>query len=128
VNTDTTTTQHTPGPWKSSDRWGNFGDHDRHEADAPVGQTSRFSYSVADPDNFIVAHCTNPLVTMSSERSEANARLIAAAPELLAACLELVEHIETLPDDTEKCRILRLALNNRAGEKVREAINKATGN
>ena len=78
--------KHTPGPWKASDRWGNFGDRNRHESDAPTGQVSRFSYSVADEDGFVVAHCAGPLVTMDSERSEANARLIAAAPELLAAC------------------------------------------
>ena len=72
-----------------SDRWGNFGDHNRHESDAPIGQASRFSYSVRDGQGFIVAHCTNPLITMSSDRSEANARLIAAAPELLSALTKM---------------------------------------
>jgi hypothetical protein len=114
-----TETQHTPGPWKSSDRWGNFGDHNRHEADAPVGQTSRFSYSVADPDNFIVAHCANPLVTMSSERSEANARLIAAAPELLAALKLMTEHWPAQKPDSPAFD---------AYIQATAAINKATGN
>ena len=85
-------TTFTPGPWKAADRWGNFGDHNRHEADAPVGQVSRFSYAVADSDGLCVAHCTGPLVTMSGERSEANARLIAAAPDMYAALAALFEH------------------------------------
>jgi hypothetical protein len=59
--------------------------------------------------------------------------LIAAAPGLLEACEAFVRHIETMPDDTEKGRILGLALNNRAGdmiragEMIRAAIAKATG-
>ena len=63
---------------------------------------------------------------MTDEQWQRTINLVNAAPKLLAACIELVKHIETLPDDTEKCRILRLALNNRAGEQVKEAINKAT--
>lgn len=51
----------------------------------------------------------------------------AAAFDLLAACEALVSHVESLPDDTEKCRILRLCLNNRAGDLIREAIAKARG-
>jgi hypothetical protein len=99
-------TLHTPAPWKSSDRWGNFGDYNRHENYAPNGQVSRHSYSVVDEEGFVVAHCTNPLVTMSSERSEANARLISAAPDLLSAlenlmarCVKDAEHYA--PDGNE---------------------------
>lgn len=50
-----------------------------------LGNCSRFSYAVSDEQGFIVAHCTGALVTMSSRRSEANARLFAAAPKLLDA-------------------------------------------
>jgi len=46
--------------------------------------------------------------------------------ELLTACVEFVKHIRSLPEDTEKCRILRLALNNRPGEMMEAAIAKAT--
>jgi hypothetical protein len=49
------------------------------------------------------------------------------AAELLTACKAFVKHIESLPDDTEKCRHLRLALENRPGELLMEAIAKAKG-
>ena len=116
------TTQHTPGPWKSSDRWGNFGDYNRHENDAPNGQVSRYSYSVVDEEGFIVAHCTNPLVTMSSERSEANAQLIAAAPDLLDALLEARDFIGCLLSNTPT-EATDLLTNH--GEDVEERLNVA---
>ena len=47
--------------------------------------------------------------------------------ELLDACKSFVKHIESLPDDTEKCRHLRLALENRPGELLIEAIAKIEG-
>ena len=75
-----------PTPWTASDQWGDFGDgRKRHESDAPIGQVSRFSYSIKDANDFVVAHCTSPLVTMTAERSENNARLMAAAPRLYRA-------------------------------------------
>jgi hypothetical protein len=117
MNTDTNT-QHTPGPWE----------HDRMFLGNSKDRRSGFVVNGPKQDPLPLRVCDircSPDAPLAI--SEANARLI-AAPELLAACLELVEHIETLPDDTEKCRILRLALNNRAGEKIKEAINKATGN
>ena len=63
----------------------------------------------------------NIAVTYNSE----HAPVVAASLDLLRAAKALVSHIEELPDDTEKCRHLKLALNNRAGEELREAIAKA---
>jgi hypothetical protein len=62
-----------------------------------------------------------------TEESVANAKLIAAAPELLKACQEFVKHIKSLGTDTEKCRYLSMALNCRAGDLIKNAIEKATG-
>jgi hypothetical protein len=113
---------YTKGPWKAADRWGNFGDHNRAEPDAPVGQVSRFSFSVVDSQGFCVAHCTNALVTMSADVSEANAARIALCcnthDELLAALEEMLADQETLKEP---------ARNESACEKARAAIAKARG-
>lgn len=47
--------------------------------------------------------------------------------DLLKACIEFVKCIETLPDDDQKCRHIKLCFNNRAGELLIEAIAKAKG-
>lgn len=117
-------TLHTLGPWKSSDRWGNFGDFNRRENNAPDGQVSKHSYSVADKEGFIVAHCTNPLVTMSSERSEANARLISAAPDLLSALERLLQISQEELDQSATHDGL---VNCEALANARAAITKAKG-
>ena len=63
---------HTPGPWKIFDGWG----------------SSRFSPvivdSIPDVDGKCVANCICH-VASSNDVAEANARLIAAAPELAEA-------------------------------------------
>ena len=46
---------------------------------------------------------------------------------LLDASKAFVRNIEEMPDDTEKCRHLRLALNCRSGEQLVEAIYHAEG-
>ena len=46
---------------------------------------------------------------------------------LLEASKAFVRNIENMPDDTEKCRNLRTALNCRSGEQLREAIYHAEG-
>jgi hypothetical protein len=84
---------HTPGNWNWHDAFGRVNGKGEPTGigigitgDAPkVGSCSRFSFAVTDDEGFVVAHCTNALITMSSDRSEANARLMAAAPALLSA-------------------------------------------
>lgn len=58
--------------------------------EVPAGQCNRFSFAVSDNEGFVVAHCTNALVTCSSDWSEANAKLFAAAPKLYAVARLLV--------------------------------------
>ena len=85
--------KHTPGPW--------FFLHDRNGR-LQVGPS--INYTVAEM-------CVTPL-----EGQEANARLIAAAPELLEALTDCVEHMHwTQP------------LGEAALKKAKAAIAKATG-
>jgi len=61
----------TPGPWKKFSRW-----NDRYLAVID---------SIPDRDSAVVANCICH-VALTNEDAKANAHLIAAAPELLAAC------------------------------------------
>ena len=45
--------------------------------------------------------------------------------DLLKACRAFVAHIESLPDDTQKCRHLKMCLNSRAGELLIDLITRA---
>lgn len=65
---------HTPGPWKV--------DHD------PDDQLYKFRVFGAEPGGHLVAN----VLSTAFVSDAANARLIAAAPELLAACLAVLEH------------------------------------
>ena len=102
----TTKTQHTPGQW---------------EADIRLAQST-----VIDKNGNIIADiardsnsCTAQ--TYTDENIAANARLIAAAPELLAACEALVEAIEGHEARTKVYQM------HPAIEIARAAIAKAEG-
>jgi predicted nucleic acid-binding protein len=111
----TTAATHTPGPWTHKPR-----SRDGH-VDIICKGHAEFAY-VGCP------RAERPILDYAHENEQtANARLIAAAPDLLEACLALVTHLEELPEDTEKCRHLKLALNNRAGDMIHAAIAKARG-
>lgn len=96
---------HTPGPWA-------------------VKSSNGFPMSIIGGDSEIIADCSNhrlPGIAL------ANARLISSAPDLLFALEHLVDHIDSLPSDDEKCLILKSALNNRSGDLIFAAIRKAKG-
>ena len=100
-------TEHTPGPWVMNYR-GTSG-HIKSIANVRLGRTP----TVARFDTGFTAR------SISHEESMANARLMAAAPELLESleqCLQMVENIEA-----QHCR------NFDAGNVARDAIQKATG-
>ncbi len=85
---------HTPGPWGIVQ-------------DAPLNPKSRYSIGSRQPNGFAIYVCT-----IRTERSlildgkeTANARLIAAAPELIEACRAVVERWESgnLAEATRMC-------------------------
>ena len=112
-----TRTQHTPGPWKIA--------RERNGAAYPA---------VRGPDGGIVATCGYRVCPESTEDDD-NARLIAAAPDLLAACeaaagsLDVMAHhaSETYPhfEDTRGQMDIAAAVNVLAT--LRAAIARANG-
>lgn len=108
-------TKHTPGPWIAI--------HSIPE------EGSECFWLRAQPGGTICRGFSQEIGTINGPQSgeqEANARLIAAAPELLEACQAMVEW-----DDREKDHAVdfsaRIALCEVAFEKARAAIVKATG-
>lgn len=45
-----------------------------------------------------------------------------ALRQLADAVSDLIRHMDSLPDDNEKCRILKTALNNRSGDLINDAM------
>ena len=95
-------TKHTPGPWTCHE----LGDED--------GSWERWSIVHNGPLCYGGDACQGPAV------SEANARLIAAAPELLEACeaiaLDLENNGELYETDEARIEILRAAIAKAKGE------------
>lgn len=91
-------TEHTPGPWKTG-----------------ICQVTK---------DFLKGRLTEAVVTLNDEvicitgEGDANARLIAAAPELLEALQALVRGVFDGPDDSDAAMLIT---------KARAAITKATG-
>jgi hypothetical protein len=103
--------QHTPGPWVVD-----------HAMAAGLGKPVLCEWFVRrDGENVaIAADVIDPVTGLPSE---ANARLIAAAPKLLEACRALVLYDES--DDADGLVFMRRY--DDAVEKARAAIAKATG-
>ena len=92
--------KHTPGPWRASELG--------VLSDKLTSYGNWYVCSLIDPDN---------------EEHKANARLIAAAPELLAACKKALEAIRWWEGEHPCC-------NGSTGEQeaaIRAAIAKAEG-
>lgn len=89
---------HTPGPWRVD---------------------KRGEVSVQGPDSFMVADCEILSIRPNAptgERCRANARLIAAAPDMLAALRDIVLFCEE-----------HIPRTSRAITRARSAISKAEG-
>jgi hypothetical protein len=91
--------EHTPGPWRVA-----FGNRlEIHGPKDEIGWPKSIVYNAG--------LCTD-------EEAQANARLIAAAPELLAACIDALEVEETMAQcpDSELASRLRAAITKAKGE------------
>ena len=103
--------KHTPGPWRN--------EHDFASICKDNQTLARLYYGEG----------------RSEFESEANAKLMAAAPEMLEALEAIVEHAKSMQDawDTDgnqpntKMHGLAVCLNNRAGDLIEKAIAKAKG-
>lgn len=117
----TETKAHTPGPWIVQSSTPTDSGHDHHAIIADHGGDNRL------PDHPVVASVIPYVSTDGARRAqEANARLIAAAPELLEAC----EEITALASDSDAGHIGfadALALIRALSEEARAAIAKARG-
>jgi hypothetical protein len=100
-------TNHTPGPWK----------HYKRSSTDP-DELHRFFIGQPEGNNHIIA---NTVKEYASIDDEANARLLAAAPDLLKALIDLLEDVEFAQPKIESGLI-----GNRQIRHAREAIAKAT--
>lgn len=88
-----TQAKHTPGPWLTN----TAGSAKRGE---PFKITEIYVYAPETQDD--TAICADVIDPITQEPSAANATLIAAAPELLEANIQLVEQVKQLLDQIEK--------------------------
>lgn len=108
-------TKHTPGPWRALPE----------ECDKPYirirGTRLGGRYKVAN----VLTPVYDGVNQREAEETRANARLIAAAPELLDACMAMIEW-----DDREQDHAVdfnaRMDMCRAAFDKARAAIAKAT--
>jgi len=82
--------------------------------DAAIGYRA-----IIDSDGYTVC---NP-----SPMGEANARLIAAAPDLLEALLNALPYVEDVLDNPEQLACFKAGTVERHAKAIRAAIAKATG-
>ena len=110
--------KHTPGPWEVVP--GTLGDEDRS-----ISATSKGGNPI-----WIGRVYGGGITAMPDPRTTANARLIAAAPELLEAATAFVADVRAMPSDYEhgtKEHGLAVCLNTRNGDSLERAIAKARG-
>ena len=97
---------HTPGPWKAWEY-------------PPYQFDPRETWTISDSDGNDI--CTAEDMS-SAEEAGANARLIAAAPELLVAAQNAVHALRYLCNNTSTTLTMQSAFNQ-----LQDAIAKATG-
>ncbi len=95
---NTQTTKHTPGPWK-------------------IDENNELPLAVIQDHEEGQGICELETVSFDTDETQANARLIAAAPELLEACKNLVAFLE---------QIGYVSTGNTPTANARAALAKAT--
>ena len=110
--------KHTPGPW--------------HLKLGQYGAPHEIAWEPGKSYGQIAKVMTRSFAELPEAKSEAeieaNARLIAAAPDLLEAAERFIASIDSHPQDYEldtKAHGLAVCLNTRSGELLREAVAKA---
>lgn len=94
--------QHTPGPWYS------------FQCLPPS-----IAWSINQSEKSVVASVSGSALHRPDKESEANARLIAAAPELLAACREALYWMGQESRGEENCvNLLRVAIAKAEGTEL----------
>lgn len=91
-------TEHTPGPWEAQAP--SLGEHDEWGV-AIIGLRTNDGVPYDSPTNGLVAFATmfpTEIDAKDPSRAMANARVIAAAPELLAALIAITELVERVGD------------------------------
>jgi hypothetical protein len=101
--------EHTPGPWQIVPK-----------------QQAQSEWIVGDAEGGSIADCEPPGPWMSADEAAANARLIAAAPDLLAAAASLIGRADgTIISDAAGNRFRKVFADDLGA--LAAAIAKATG-
>ena len=115
------TTQHTPGPWQFNDLDASIWPGPMGSRRAPVATV----FTAAQPESELSQESDH-----FTPEEAANARLIAAAPELLAACIHALAKLECAAEKAEPGpQMAHWFAGEDYGLKstIRAAIAKATG-
>ena len=106
---------HSPGPWHTPDTWFRYGNDPEDDFYVTVRGGAHLTEEGEEEEETVCTVCHNDL-----ESAQANARLIAAAPDLLEAlewCLNAMNHAYGGADNFAAME----------KDKARAAITKATG-
>ena len=122
-----TEAKHTPGPWTTNE-WHDEDWNCYHEEDGT--SSHKQIHAASGRVVAFAAYHTHKLwgTHKEDEEMQANARLIAAAPELLEASMKVLEWFEAEDDHSKADFYQRMQMCRDAEEMIRTAIAKATGN